>query len=191
MALPEPDSPVHRSILALLGRRVMPTRADTDSMFPTIHPGERILVDFAAERPRFGQLWVFRSGGEQVVHRYLGRVPWRGGWCLRFRGDNRPHFDPPAREQDLRGRVVGLERRGRWRSLCGRGAGLYGAAVAVHDHAFGLAGGAVERVARAGGARPGDSPLLRWLVRLDRALLRAADRGLFDLLHREMEPPRG
>ncbi len=160
----------------MLGRRPMPTRADTDSMRPTLESGGSILVDFAATRPRVGELWVFQSKGEQVVHRYLGRVPARTGWSRRFRGDNRPTFDPPVRDEDLRGHVVAIERGGRWWSLTGPAPALYALGVALHDHLWGAAIGLAERVAQVGGASHGESPVVRTLVRVDRTLLRWADR---------------
>jgi hypothetical protein len=172
------------------GPRELPTREDTGSMMPTLQPGGEIRVDLSRARPRLGDITVFRQGPQLVVHRFLGRVPSpRVGWCLRCRGDYAPGFDPPVRPEDVRGRVVALEREGRWFSLDGGPARAYAVALALHDHFWGLVIGFVDRVARLGGAEERESPLTKALIRFDRASLRRVDALLFERVHRPAGEP--
>jgi hypothetical protein len=155
-----------------------------ESMLPTLRPGQRVAVDFAARSPRRGELALFRQQDYHVVHRILGPAsnPPEAG-CLRARGDRLPGLDPPVAPSAIRGTVIATEASAdRWWSLRGGGARRYALAVALHALFW---GGLAALAARAG------APALRRLVsRCDRALLGFAHRAFFPLCHRQGEPPR-
>jgi len=167
------------------GLRVLPVAGD--SMRPTLAPGDALLVDLAARSPRAGDLVLFRSGDALVVHRFLRRVrSRRRGPHLRMRGDARPTFDPPVRDEDLRGTVRAVRRAGTWWDLSGRRARLWAIAVALHDRFWGIAfSAAALRIGR-------DRAVARAVARLDGRLLRFADRTAFARMHARLpEPPPG
>jgi hypothetical protein len=77
------------------------------SMLPAIQEGDSLLVDFRDPRPRFGQVALFRAGGQFVSHRVVGHGP----GTLITKGDNAQRLDPPLRQQEILG-VVAAARRG-------------------------------------------------------------------------------
>jgi hypothetical protein len=164
------------------GLRTLPVTGE--SMLPTFGTDDALLVDLGARRPRAGDVVLFRSGDSLVVHRYLRRVSSRRrGDHLRMRGDGRSSFDPPVRDEDIRGIVRAIRRGGTWWSLEGSGARFWGLAVSWHDRFWGVLFAAARRF---GGSR-GPSP---WIFRADRRCLRVADRALFSRFHRKVEPDR-
>ena len=154
------------------------------SMEPTLSEGAWIVVDFSQRSFRPGDLVVFRQNREVVVHRYLGRARFPDGRpCLRTRGDGLLQLDPPCAPESALGKVLLLQRDGVWRDLGGRGASLYARCLAWHDLFWAGCGVLAERLQR---GRKGTWRLVR---RLDRSLLRYADRLLFARLHGEAAPP--
>src|SRR5262245_57898101 len=84
------------------------------SMAPTFEDASEIRIA-PADRVRFGDVIIYRSGGIVVVHRIVGI---RRGPRYRTKGDGRPHVDPGyVAPEALLGRVVVIERGGqRWRT---------------------------------------------------------------------------
>lgn len=77
----------------------------SDSMRPTLRPGDGVLVAPCAPRDlRAGDLVVVRRPGGPVCHRFLRR---RGGRLV-TQGDNAWRTDRPAPEEALVGRVVSI-----------------------------------------------------------------------------------
>jgi hypothetical protein len=156
-----------------------------ESMLPLLRAGQRIAVDLSPFEPERGDLLLFRQEDYLVVHRFLGPTSREdGSSVLRTRGDGLPRLDPPLERARVRGRVRAIEFRGLWWSLDGGRARAFALAVALHD--LGWAGAAVlagriEELLRRAGLRPA---VQSWVVRADRALLGAAHRLLFPLLHR-------
>jgi len=183
------------AVVEMMGRagKLGSVRVLGHSMEPTLGSGDLLAVDFAASALRTGDLLVFRQADYLTVHRLLGsaRDP-EGRPCLRTRGDGTTALDPPLARQCVVGRVVAARRGGVWRDFGGKGARRYARAVAWHDLAWAAVGVAasrtLDRVFRR--LRLG-SPARRLAVAADRALIGAADRLLFDRLHREMEAPQG
>ena len=165
------------------GPRVIPVVGE--SMVPTLSDGDAVLVDLESPRPRIGDVVVFRTRDDLVVHRYLGAVHTRrNGRHLRLRGDGRPTFDPPVTRAQILGIVRAVERGGVWWDLDRSGARVWGVAVASHDHFW---GGALAVLRR---ARGGSSRAEGWIARVDREMLRLADRVLFGVFHHRVpEPP--
>jgi hypothetical protein len=150
-------------------------RTHGDSMEPTLGAGAAVLVRYRpVERPRRGELIVFRQVDYLVVHRFLGTVAGPDGPRFRTRGDGAARLDGPVEPGAVVGTVVAIERPDGWRSLEGRLARAYGAAVALHALAW-------------AGARATSG--FRFLGALDRGLLRAADAVLFALAHRRVAAP--
>jgi hypothetical protein len=151
------------------GRAVFEVRGR--SMKPTLRDGDAVLVLLNDRDVRPGDLAVFRLGPDTVVHRCVAVDADR----LRFRGDGREDLDPPIAAAEVLGRVVALRRAGEWLGLEGRAARLYARAVALHARFWSASRG------RLGGAA----------TRLDRGLLRAADRLAFGACHRPVPEPPG
>ena len=151
------------------GRAVFEVRGR--SMRPTLRGGDAVLVLLNDRRVRPGDLAVFRLGGDTVVHRCVAAE----GGSLRFRGDGREDLDSPVAAGEVLGRVVALRRSGSWLGLEGTPARAYGRAVAAHARFW----SAAKRVVGAPAAR------------LDRGLLRVADRLAFRPCHRPVPEPPG
>ena len=82
-------------------------RVASDSMAPTLLPGDEVLVLPLERQPRRGEVIVFLHGDHLVVHRC------RGG--ASFRGDGRIAPDPPvAAEQVVGMAVAGRRDRREW-----------------------------------------------------------------------------
>jgi hypothetical protein len=176
-------------LLGSSGRKAV-IRVEGVSMRPTF-PGEtRILVDFAARSPAWGDIVLFHQAGSMVVHRFLGRVDSRRfGPCLRTRGDGSSALDPPLMDPDLLGLVVAYRRAGTWYGLDGAGARFWARLTALHDRLWAAIAVFAGRLDRAL-ARFGLPRRLRRLAEfLDRTGLRIGDRLLFRILHRKIDPP--
>jgi repressor LexA len=77
-----------------------------DSMHPTLHDGDRILVDRGQRRPgRAGAIWVIRTGDALFVKRLA-----RDGAAWRIISDNAPEERRAADDVAVLGRVVQLVR---------------------------------------------------------------------------------
>lgn len=140
-------------------------------MKPSLRDGDAVLVALNDRRIRPGDLAVFRLGPDTVVHRCVAVAPER----LRFRGDGREALDPPVALGGILGRVVAVRRAGTWFAAEGGAASAYGRAIALHARFW-----SASRAFLGGTAG-----------RLDRGLLRGADRLLFRACHRPIPPPPG
>jgi hypothetical protein len=183
------------AVVEMMGRagRLGSVRVLGRSMEPTLGSGDLLAVDFAAGELLAGDLLVFRQSDYLTVHRLLGsaRDP-EGRPCLRTRGDGAMALDPPLARQRVVGRVVAARRGGVWRDLRGKGARRYARALAWHDLAWAAVGLAAYRTADRVFRRLGlGTPARRLAAAADRVLIGAADRLLFDRLHREVEAPEG
>ena len=167
----------------------LPSKPDTASMLPTLHPGQRVAVARAGELLERGDLLLFRQTGDRVVHRYLGpATDANGAPCLRTRGDNNPTLDAPLDPAGVIGRVIAIERDGGWVELDSAAARLYGLGAALHDLFWAVAAHAAGKLDTLLG-RP-DGTLRQRIVNCDRGLLAAAHR-LFLRFARRREDPGG
>ena len=80
------------------------------SMWPTLRPGDMLLVRLAPRTLQSGDIVVLRAGGTLFVHRFLGYRRCGTGRCLLAKGDGRWAFDPLWPENALLGVVVAVER---------------------------------------------------------------------------------
>jgi hypothetical protein len=109
------------------------------SMRPWLRDGDRVrLVPMTAEEMRVGDVVVRVNTAGPVIHRFVGRWPSRQGWRLLTKGDGAPRLDPPARVDELVGRVVARVRDGRAEPLAGAGIRLRGRARAAVSLVAGL-----------------------------------------------------
>jgi signal peptidase I len=100
------------------------------SMSPTLKAGDYLAIFPYGDRPlRRGDVVLFRPPGEErlIAHRLVA-VDSTG---LKARGDNNDRQDPwPLLPENILGRVVRVERRGRFHTLRGGPAGeLYGRVI--------------------------------------------------------------
>jgi signal peptidase I len=81
------------------------------SMLPTLWPGDILLVRrCAADELQPGQIVQYIRDGLPIAHRMVGS---RGGHWL-ARGDCNRYTDPPISGNQMLGRVVSIERNGRF-----------------------------------------------------------------------------
>ena len=188
-------SPLLDAAVALMGNagRLGIVRVLGESMRPTLPPDSLLCVDFAPAGLRRGDLLLFRQGEYLAVHRLLFRSTDReGSPCLRTRGDNVLALDPPVDPARVIGRVTAMRRDGVWRDLLTRPARLYAALLAFHDFFWTGSSVVADRTLdRAFRVLHLPFSLRRTIVRLDGALLRAADRLFFDAIHAQVPPPPG
>ncbi|MFO7898707.1 MAG: S24 family peptidase [Planctomycetota bacterium] len=84
------------------------------SMLPAIHPDSTLIIRPATgAEVRIGDIVVYRSGSELVAHRLVEKQWQAGGLVLRTKGDTHRRFDPPLPADQVLGRVVATQRRGR------------------------------------------------------------------------------
>lgn len=173
----------------LMGRagRTGAMRVQGASMRPTLEPGAILRVDFAPGRLRFGDLVIVRREGFLVVHRLVSS-PGGARGRLKTRGDGRLELDAAFEAARVVGRVTGVLREGRWRSLEGAWPRAYARCVAAHDLLWAAAGAAARRLERLLGRAGLDLELRRWIRAADRLLLGLVHRIAFDAVHRPLEP---
>ena len=91
-------------------------RVATGSMWPTIHPGDRVLIKgIAPQELALGDLVVFKRNGELILHRLLGKEATQ----VLTAGDCAKIFDPLVDNEDVVGKVVTLKRHGQNVPLAG------------------------------------------------------------------------
>ncbi len=88
------------------------------SMVPNMKSGDMVVIAPLAGQPlELGEIVAIRSGIQVAVHR-LVRIysDKRGTWYV-TRGDSHSNNDPPVRQEQIIGRVIGVEKRRllRWR----------------------------------------------------------------------------
>jgi signal peptidase I len=181
--------------VALMGSagRLGTVRVLGESMLPTLPPGSVLCVEFAPADLVRGDLLLFRQANYLAVHRLVGHTRRPDGQPrLRTRGDNAAVFDPPVDHSRVVGRVIALRRDGSWRDFRSGRARAYGSLLALHDFAWTAAGAVADRTLGRVLRKLRPSLSMRRVVgRVDAALLRAADRLLFRLLHAPMPAPPG
>jgi hypothetical protein len=166
-------------MLSERGTAIVPITEGDTSMAPHLAGGDAVLATSRADRPRPGDLLLYRQGDYWVVHRFLGWTAGRdGNRGLRTRGDGRNALDPRLLPEDVLARVDALRRGGDWRSLSGARAGLYARLMAWHDLAW-AAAGVVGGKLGIGGI----------VAAIDRSLLRVVVPLAFPIFHRRMPPP--
>jgi signal peptidase I len=112
-----------------LGHRVR-FRPAGNSMHPTIRDGETVTVEpVEAAEVRLGDIILHVAGRGLTAHRVV-RIEERSRHGLRFilRGDAMNTCDAPVRPDQVLGRIVSVERRGRSIKVTGRKAKLARAA---------------------------------------------------------------
>ncbi|MFQ5574902.1 MAG: signal peptidase I [Terriglobia bacterium] len=128
------------------------------SMYPIIRNGEIIEVASAVvQEIRLGDVLLFRTnGGRMVAHRVVSAHGRKARRQFLTKGDILPRLDPPVLADQVVGRVVGIERCGRWidpNTLIRRVQGLTISAAAVAAGRVLEAGRAAEQLARGLGLR--------------------------------------
>ncbi len=100
-------------------------RAVSGSMSPLVRANDRVLIErVEPERVRFGDVIFFRSSGQWVIHRVVGKQRHRGNLAFLEKGDLNPSSGLVSAEHVL-GRVSAVQRNGRTLNLLsGRGRAL-------------------------------------------------------------------
>ncbi len=88
-----------------------------NSMFPLIKDGDSVLVEHGAAGIRRGDIIVFRRGNDLAAHRVLCICDSDAGPTFTAKGDNAPRPDRPLSADKIVGRVLVVERGGRYMSL--------------------------------------------------------------------------
>ena len=193
MAAPTLDPALLDAAVELLGEsgRGGTVFVQGTSMLPTLHEGQRLYATFRVDRPRRGDLLLFRQVDYLVVHRLVGRTRTpEGGRAWRTRGDAKIILDPPVRPQKVVGRVLAAETAEGWIGFEGRRSRIYAVLLAWHGLAWWSAGAVGHFIDR------GLRKTLKWtpgvragVGRVDRALMRLAHALLFDWAHPQVGPP--
>lgn len=87
------------------------------SMLPLIRDGDHVLVVHGCAVVRRGDVVVFRREGQLIAHRALRICSGDAGLTFVTKGDNAFQFDPPLSADEIVGRVLAVERGGRYMSL--------------------------------------------------------------------------
>lgn len=104
---------------------------DGNSMRPLIHDGDRVLVQHGTAAIRRGDVIVFHHGEGLAAHRVL-RVSQREAVSdFLTKGDNAPRPDPSLRADRVLGRVLAVQRDGKYLRLDTAAARLLGQVVAA------------------------------------------------------------
>ena len=95
------------------------------SMYPSIREGEVITVEpVRASDVKLADIVLYRSERGPIAHRVV-EIASRDARVFRLRGDASLSCDQPVAEQQILGRVVGVERNGRSIQLATPGAKLW------------------------------------------------------------------
>ena len=81
------------------------------SMQPFLQPGDTVWVMPSPVTLRRGDVVVVQTTAGLLVHRLLRAEPWSRPQRLWTHGDNNRFPDPPARAENLLGRVITIRRR--------------------------------------------------------------------------------
>jgi signal peptidase I len=87
------------------------------SMLPAIRDGDHALVSHGCAGVRPGDVIVFRHKGTLIAHRVLRIKGGDDAPTFVTKGDNAPQFDPRLSAGEIVGRVLAVERGGRFMSL--------------------------------------------------------------------------
>lgn len=84
------------------------------SMLPLIQNGDVVLVAHGKSGVRRGDIIVFMQNNQMVAHRVLRAGTGGSSATFLAKGDNNPYFDPPVTVDRIVGRVLKIERNGKW-----------------------------------------------------------------------------
>lgn len=100
------------------------------SMYPTIRDGEAVTVESIEMREiKRGDILLYRTERGVIAHRVVGIIiDEDAAGVLILRGDSLATCDAPVRAEQVLGRVISVERKGRKINLTGRRAGIRRAA---------------------------------------------------------------
>jgi len=137
-------------------------QVSSGSMGPMIRVNDGVLIEpIGPERVRFGDVIVFRSSDQRIVHRVVGKRRHRGKVLFLEKGDLNPFLGRVSAD-DVLGRVSTLQRNGRTVDLLsGRGRALQ-VALAFCSIVPLVARQGLRRILHA----PGLPSLCRWPGRL-------------------------
>ncbi len=83
------------------------------SMLPTVWPGDVLKIQFTEfEQVLLGDIVLYTRQNRFFIHRVTGKFNAPGERHLSMRGDAMAAADPPVSEEELLGRVVGIQRFG-------------------------------------------------------------------------------
>lgn len=103
----------------------------TESMFPTLAPGDQVIVRrMCAQDLRLGDMVLIQAGGMWLAHRLIGQRVVNGNTLFITKGDNCVQHDPPWQAAQLVGIVAAVQHNGREVSLVSRRARNVGAILA-------------------------------------------------------------
>jgi len=74
---------------------------DGTSMYPTIKPGDYVIIDTTPEKLEVGDIVVFMHNGELIGH----RIVWMHGNVIITKGDNNNFLDMPIDRSKIIGEV--------------------------------------------------------------------------------------
>jgi Peptidase S24-like len=96
------------------------------SMYPTIRDGEAVTVEpLKAHEARCGDILLYRRERGVIAHRVVRLAGEEDeSKVLILRGDSLATCDAPVRAEQVLGRVISVERKGRKINLTGRRAGI-------------------------------------------------------------------
>lgn len=101
---------IELAAVSLLKTGALRLRVSGSSMLPAVRPGDVLTIHRCPARDAArGDLLLVRRGDRFFVHRMLRRE----GDAIVTRGDAVRSADPPVAFEDLLGKVVSIERRGR------------------------------------------------------------------------------
>ena len=94
-------------------------------MYPSIREGELITVEpVAVSDVKLADIVLYRSERGLIAHRVV-EIASRDARVFQLRGDASLSSDEPVSEQQILGRVVGVERNGQSIQLASRGAKMW------------------------------------------------------------------
>lgn len=94
--------------------RQLSISATGTSMYPTIQNGDRIVVRPAkANNISIGDVILYTGNGEMIAHRLIRKLKKNGRMILVTKGDALPWFDNPPAPENVIGKVITIERKGR------------------------------------------------------------------------------
>ena len=88
-----------------------------NSMWPLVRDGDKARLAHGSGKLRLGDVVAYQRNGELVVHRLIRIVRGAGEPRFLIKGDNVSGRDPIVRASKVLGRVVALQRSGKWRRL--------------------------------------------------------------------------
>ena len=88
-----------------------------NSMRPLVRNGDKARIAHGLGKLKRGDVVAYQRSGELVVHRLIRIVHGAGEPRFLIKGDNVAGRDPTVHASKVLGRVVALQRAGKWRRL--------------------------------------------------------------------------